>query len=67
MSRKAVISVVLAIFLALLLTACVGGDGSGSTESLCPRACRDADLEFGSGTATTCDCLRADGSVVKLW
>ena len=39
----------------------------GSTEELCPRACRDVGLDYHSATAITCDCLKDSGEVVQLW
>ena len=38
----------------------------GSTEELCPQACRDVDLVYHSSSSTTCNCLK-DGEIVKLW
>jgi len=48
--------------LALSAIAC-----GGSTEELCPKACREVDLVYHSATATTCNCLKGDGEVVRLW
>ena len=55
------------LWLVLLFTLATLACGSTTTADLCPRACQDVDLTFGSSTATSCVCVNADGARVNLW